>query len=669
MKYPLTVLMFLQLAGILLANRATTYTYTPSSRGRGRFTRTGDTYLPGAAVTTLGLDEPQDLHIAPGDMLYIADTGNARILIYDIPRGRPAGEIRDSLFRTPTGVWLAPDSLLYVADPAAKLVIVLTPEGERVRTYERPVAAAFGDRNFAPRKLAVDAAGNLFIIGEGLYDGVIQLSPQGRFLGYFTSNRINLSFTERLQDLFFTEEQKANLPGRTPVTFSNLYLDHRNILYTTTIGDSRAVKKHNAAGRAIVSGIYGTEGAAVDLCVSPQGAMAAVFDDGETVVYTRDGTMIAVFGYSSRDEDVAGLFDTPSSIAMDSSGTLWYLDGAKAFLQSYEPTPYITNIYDALARFDQGDYSGSIRVWKDVLEVNQVSQAAHLSIGKSYLFQGNYPRALYHTRIADDRHFYSQAFWEIRNLRLQRSVVSIVGAVALLALGVPIFRFLRHRYAWADYLLRPARAFAALPPVRNFLFQFRLLKNPSDGFYELREEREGSAGAALVIYTLFFGVFLLFAAGRGFIHQKVPPEDIDFLSLLLGYAGIIALFILSNYLAASIHNGRGDMGALFTMLAYTGAPLWTAMALNVALSHVLTANEVFAMRLISGAGWTWWGIQLIVALRETHDYSTRAAVSSILYSLLFMVIIVVLGVIVTIMGRQVWQFFTAAAKELVRNVS
>ena len=669
MQRLLTALIFLLSAAMLFASRATTYTYTPNARGRGRFTRTGDAYLPGVTITTLGLDEPRDLHIAPGDIMYIADTGNARILIYDISRGRVVGEIRDSLFQAPAGVWFAPDSLLYVADPEAKLVIVFTPEGERVRTYERPNAAAFGDRDFAPRKLAVDGAGNLFIIGEGLYDGVIQLSPEGRFLGYFTSNRINLSFTERLQDLLFTEEQKANLPGRSPVTFSNLYLDNRNILYTTTIGDSSAVKKHNAAGRAIVSGLYSAEGAAVDLCISPQGAMIAVFADGETVVYTRDGELIALFGYSSQNMDVAGLFDTPSSVGMDSLGTLWYLDGTKAFLQSYEPTPYITSIFHALARFDRGDYSGSIAIWKDVLEVNQVFQAAHRSAGRSYLFQGNYRRALYHTRIAGDRHFYSQAFWEIRNLLLQRSVIYIAALLAFLSIGIPIFRFFRRRYTVLDRLMKPAEAFAALPPVRNFLFQFRLLKNPSDGFYELRRGNKGSAGAAFSIYVLFFGIFLLFTAGRGFIHQEVPPEDIDFLSLLLGYLGIIALFILSNYLSASINDGRGDMRSLFTMLAYTAAPLWNAMAVNAALSHVLTANEVFAMRLVMGVGWTWWAIQLIVALRETHEYSTRAAVMSILYSLLFMVIIVVLGVIVTIMGRQVLQFFTAVAKELIRNVS
>ena len=58
----------------------------------------------------------------------------------------------------------------------------------------------------------------------------------------------------------------------------------------------------------------------------------------------------------------------------------------KAFLQSYEPTDYIRNIYSALDLFEAGDYQASIEIWKEVLKVNQISRIAHLSIGKNYLF-------------------------------------------------------------------------------------------------------------------------------------------------------------------------------------------------------------------------------------------------------------------------------------------
>lgn len=665
-----TLLLLALIASPLFASRSTTYTFTPNPRGSGFFTRTGDAYLPEFTFTSLGLNSPQDLFITDDDLMYIADTRNKRIVVFNIAAGTVVDSIEHEELRMPTGVWMSHSGLLYVADPAAKAVLCFDNEGGLVRTYTRPTAVAYGDRDFAPRKISVDSAGNLFVISEGVYDGVIQLSPEGLFLGYFTSNKIDLSFVERLQDLFFTEAQKANLLARSPVTFSNLYLDNRNILYTTTIGDDdAAVKKHNAAGMAIVEGPTGTEGAAVDLWVSPTGIMVVVFADGETIIYTKEGEIIATFGYSYALADVAGLFDTPSAVAMDSSGALWYLDGEKSFLQSYQPTQYIKDIYAALDFFDRGEYGESIRVWLEVLKVNQVSQIAHLSIGKNYLFLRNYDRALFHTRIANNREFYSDSFWEIRNIWLQRNVIYIVAAIAFLSIFLPSYRLLRRKVPAVAQVEAPFRRFAHRKRVRPFLYQFRVLPHPADSFYEIRAGKEGSTGAAITILVAFFGVVLLFVAGKGFIFQEVLVEDIDFTSLAVGYVGIVGLFILSNYLGTSVNDGRGDMKDLLKMLAYTLTPLWLAMVISVALSYVLTLNEAFAVRIVMTVGWTWWAILLLVGLRETHDYTTRGAVTSVLFSALFMLVIVIVGVIITVMAQQVWQFFEALVKEFIRNVS
>ena len=654
----------------LFASRGTTYTFTPNPRGSGFFTRTGDAYLPEFTFTGLALDSPQDLYITDDDVMYIADTENDRIVVFDIASGTISRTIEHEAMEMPTGVWMGRGEILYVADPAAKAVLCFDSEDRLVRTYTRPTAVAYGDRDFAPRKVSTDSAGNLFVISEGVYDGVIQLSPEGLFLGYFTSNKIDLTLVERLQDLFFTEAQKANLLARTPVTFSNVYLDDRNILYSTTIGDAdAAVKKHNAAGMAIVEGPSAGEGAAVDLWVSPTGIMVVVFADGETIIYTKEGDIIATFGYSSEVVDVAGLFDTPSAVAMDSRGALWYLDGEKSFLQSYQPTPYIQDIYAALDYFDRGEYAESIRVWQDVLKVNQVSQVAHLSIGKNYLFLRDYDRALYHTRIANNREFYSASFWEIRNIWLQRNVIYIVGAIVFLAIFLPVYRAVRKRVSVIGRFEAPFRTFAHRPRVRAVLYQFRVLNHPADSFYEIRAGKEGSSGAAISMLVVFFGIVLLFVAGKGFIFQEVLVEDIDFASLVLGYIGIVGLFIVSNYLGTSVNDGRGDMKDLLKMLAYSLTPLWLAMVVSVALSYALTLNEAFAVQIIMTVGWAWWAILLLVGLRETHDYTTRGAVTSVLFSVVFMLVIVVVGVIITVMGQQVWQFFEALVKEFIRNVT
>ena len=60
------------------ASQATSYTYTLDENGY--FVRTQDAYLPDKTITTLKLSAPQDLFIDKNNMLYIADTGNKRIV-------------------------------------------------------------------------------------------------------------------------------------------------------------------------------------------------------------------------------------------------------------------------------------------------------------------------------------------------------------------------------------------------------------------------------------------------------------------------------------------------------------------------------------------------------------------------------------------------------------
>jgi hypothetical protein len=72
---------------------------TLTANARGRLVITQDAYLPDETLTDLGLSGPEDLFVH-GDEVFIADTGNQRVLVYDMRTGR-AGEIAIPEFRTP----------------------------------------------------------------------------------------------------------------------------------------------------------------------------------------------------------------------------------------------------------------------------------------------------------------------------------------------------------------------------------------------------------------------------------------------------------------------------------------------------------------------------------------------------------------------------------------
>ena len=116
------------------ASQATSYSYTLDDEGE--YVRTQDAYLPDRTITSLGLSDPEDMIIDQNqkgeNILLISDTGNKRILIYNLDTEKTVNVLNNTTvpefsgeiagFNTPKGIFLTKDDFLYVADSAAKTV-------------------------------------------------------------------------------------------------------------------------------------------------------------------------------------------------------------------------------------------------------------------------------------------------------------------------------------------------------------------------------------------------------------------------------------------------------------------------------------------------------------------------------------------------------------------
>lgn len=651
------------------ASSATSRTRTLNSKFEIVWTQ--DAYLPKITITNLGLKSPQDSVFDANDHLFIADKDNARIIQYDTTSDQVVQIITHPLMKTPTGVALTGEGDIYVADPSAALVLRFSKDGELIESFGRPTTASFGDTNYKPMKIAVDNRRNMYILSEGVYNGIIQLSNSGEFLGYFTSNRVRLSFTQMLQDIFYTEEQKALLLGRVPTTFTNVFIDNKGIVYTTTMGTNmHGLKKHNTAGQDMFVNQY-TWGPddLIDLTTDHRGIIYAASKSGLIFVYTNDGQYIFSFGSSFADFDIAGLFSSISSISVDSKGQLWVLDSEKSFMQSFAPTEYSTQIYTALDYFNQGEYEKATGIWTEVLRLNQMSVLAHNGIGMNYMYTQQYDEAMFHFEIAGNRFYYSQAFWEVRNEWLQNYLGTVLFGLIAISLILAFTRKLRRKHDILKPIKQAVLKIRSIRLVEDVLFVFAFLRHPIDSFYDLKRGRKGSMTGALVIYVIFFSIFIWYLLGKGFIYQWVAIEDVDMQSVIIGFFSIIFLSVLCNYLVSSINDGEGSFAQLIKMVAYSLGPVMIIYVMVIGLSYVLTFNEMFLLETLQQAAVLWTGINLYLGVQETHNYTVRESVRSIVLTIVFILVIAIVLLIVIIMTEQVSLFFEAIIKEVIRNVT
>ena len=658
---------------ILTVFGAAATSYTMTFNAKGEFVRTQDAYLPNNTIISLNLRQAQDMYFDKDDNLFIADSGGRRILKYDPNSDTVLQTITYSAMSRPTGVFVS-DRGIYVADPSAATVFRFDLDGEFVERFDRPTTPSFADTPYNPNKVVVDNRGNLYIYGEGVKDGIIQLTNTGEFSGYFTSNKVRLSFTQQIYKIIFSEAQFEEFAARDPRTFANIFIDDNMMIYTVTGGTWRnAIKKHNTQGGNIFGDTISTNQAR-DVYVDQNGIVYAGMENGMIFVYTRDGEFIFSFGGSNFVEneanpDISGLFTKLSAIAVDSKGRLFALDESKNFLQSFIQTEYTEKIYAALKLYQERNYTAAIALWEDVLKLNQMSVIAHNNIAKSYLQQENYEMAMYHFELAGNRVGYSDAYWEVRNVGIQNALGAVIIILVLFLVLSKVVSVVDHRTGKIHLMMQPVKKSLDKKIIKDIFYVFRVMRRPLDSFYEMKKGHQTTWYSALILYVFLFLMFINYSINKGFMYQFVAVEDMDIWSLILGFFGITLVLIISNYLDTSIHDGIGGLKQIFMMFVYSTGPLLIALTTTTFLSHYLTYNETFFLDLIMNIGFVWTFINIFLGIIETHDYTARQTIKSLLMTIVFSVIIVVVIILMIMMWEQLYEFVTALVKEVIRNAT
>ena len=161
-----------------------------------------------AADSTLGkLNNPSDLVTDKAKNVYIADTGNNRILVLDryyklkrvINTFTNSEGVPDAL-AAPQGVFVSepnktyPERLIWVCDTANYRIVVFNEQGEFQRIIEEPESTLF-DRSsvYKPIAIAVDEYNRLYVVSSTTYQGIIVMTDDGTFTGFIGAQVQSLS--------------------------------------------------------------------------------------------------------------------------------------------------------------------------------------------------------------------------------------------------------------------------------------------------------------------------------------------------------------------------------------------------------------------------------------------------------------------------------------------
>lgn len=680
-KLTLLILVFLCFLSIFTVsvkvdakNGISTSPYTTQVIGLGGDLVNSSTAYEGVFVLNKGFKNPSDIFITKDDIVYIADSGNGVIVVYNHSTGETRNIGKDILGQ-PTGVWVTDEGVVYVADPQIKsdgncYVYKFDNDGNLLAQYGKPTQYIYGSATkYIPTKVAVDSAENIYITAQGNTNGIVQLNSKGEFISYYGPNKVELTAELIFKRFFMTKEERENnsLSGNAT---TNITVDKRNTVYSVIDKESSiSLKKYNVNGVNILFGNTFYSPSYQDIWVDDNGFIYAVDNEKNGVVSVIDteGNLLFKFGDTKSGSTSIGQFDKASGVSVDSKGNIWVCDSGSNTIQVFMCTEYAITVMNALLNYNEGNYDRAVELYNEVIEMNASFVQAYVGLGKISQRNQEFEEALEYFRIADYKSGYSEVYWELRDDWLGQNLLWAMLVIVILCV-LKIF----HVYGKIYNLCMPEKGkkfvnkIKDLQVMKELKYLGHILKHPFDTFYDIKFGQKIRMRTAIGL--LLFFIVMNIACDYFITGYLFRPGSTDGLNLgfeLLKWGLIIVLFIIGNYLISSLQNGEGFFRDIFISTIFCFAPLILFKLPLSIVSNVMTYNETYLYDL---ANTVMWGVSIfycILMIKDIHNFKVGGLILNIVLTAVAMIVMVLIYLMVYILSMQLIEFFMNMIEEAV----
>ncbi len=634
----------------------------------GDYIETQNAYNPVMTIEKIDdeiLSKPSDLAIS-GDKMYIADTGNKRIIVSNL-EGELISIIGADVLESPSGLFVTASGDILVADNSSNTVFAFSADGKLLKKYKKPDSILYGaDQPFVPLKVAADTNDNLYISCKGNSNGIVQLSRStGEFLGYFGANEVSITLWDKFMDAIFTEEQKSQLQQTIPASISNLTVDSRGVVYTMTdIETEQVIRKLNMSANDMLNTNISFPNPS-DVTIGNIGNIYATTSNGYILEFNSEGDLLFVFGGFDDGSQRIGLFGSISAIAVSKSGRLYVLDDTSGQIQTFEPTEFTQNVHIALELYQDGKYIESKEPWEKVLLMNNLFDYAHKGIAESYYMEEDYAAAMEHFELSNDKEGVSKAFTELRNAVIRKHIFLILGIAVVLLGSAYVLLMLNKKTTVLAPVGAKIKRVTDVPTIKKLLFLFEIPKNPMDAYYGIKREKKVSVLSSTILYVIFVIIYLADKYLRGYIFSTVTIGQYSVFKDAIIIIGILVLLILCHYLICSITEGEASLKNVYCGIIYSLMPYILLRPVIIILTHILTDSEVFIINFLNVAIYACSIALLIVMVNELNNYKAKETAKCIFWTLFAFFVEIVVLFILYVMTKQTAEFVSQIWSEVI----
>lgn len=651
---------------------------------------TPNAYLPAEKIAAFGetlLKNPSDMVVdEERGLIAIADTGNNRIVLlnrnfevtgtigpFTLPNGT------EDTFDSPSGVFITEEDWLVVADTNHGRLVVFDKDNRYLRTIDGPPAQVLPENfKYNPISVAVNAAGQFYVVSKNSNMGVMALDGDGGFQGFIGAQRVASNAAQLLWRAFMTEEQLARSVQFVPVEYSSLTIDHKGFVYVTCSSIDRfelyntihsrsmdstyaPVKKINPAGTDVLrrNGFFPPAG---DINFSPYDGEEAVgpsqiskvilLDNGMYMLldsygnklFTYDSSGNLLFAFGGKGEAL-GLFSRLSAAAAWGDELL-ALDAETGAITVFRKTAYGALLDEVIGYQENREYDKAQGLWNELLGENNNFDLAYLGVGKALMEKGDLTGAMKYFELINNKLYYSKAYGLYRQEILQRwGLWILLGVLILILLAVWVFR----KIAVHNQKTLASPAGGRLRDA--LLLGFYVIFHPFNGYWALKGEKRGGVRSATILLALACLTQAIAAAASGFLSGD---EEASVGSGVLNLLAPLLLWCIANTCFTSLMDGKGSFRDVYVAVGTSTLPVTLLVLPCTVVSHFLILEELPILAMVTNVAYIWMAALIFFSMITVHDYTLgKNVLVSILTVLGMAFILFLLFIFVSLIGRMI----------------
>lgn len=412
---------------------------------------------------------PQDMCVSSSGEVYIADTGNNRIVVLTQDMKNVVSVIDTFLldgaeqhFKAPYGVAVTGKNEIYIADSDNHRIVALNRDGSLLKIIENPEGEVLPDAFvFTPLKVCVDYADRVYCIAKNMFEGIMVFEAGGQFTGFFGTIEVTISEWDKFWKKFSTKEERSKQQLYIATEFTGIDVDDEGFVYASNVDTEgkQAVRRLNPRGQDVIrkgtnqnlggdlavsatTSVYGGPSMIRDVLYRGHGIYSLMDTKrGRIFTYDHEGNLLYIFGGLGTQN---GTFTTP--VAIEQLGqTILVLDSNRGTVIRFRETEYGALINEAVALRHDGDETQAVELWQKVLELDENNELANTGIGKAYLTAGDNEAAMTYLKRGMNREYYSVAFKRWRNEQLKDHLGVILTAVSVMVIGIVALTVVRKK--------------------------------------------------------------------------------------------------------------------------------------------------------------------------------------------------------------------------------